>query len=47
MKKIKINFYLLDEIKGFYKQAVARKVIPEEYKKAIEWFIKQLEDFDF
>lgn len=34
------------EMRRFYTWADSRNVIPEEYKKAIEWFVKSAEEFD-
>lgn len=34
------------DVRSFYSFADSRNVIPEEYKKAIDWFVKSIEEFD-
>jgi len=42
MKRKKLG----EGIRHFYVQAKARNVIPKEYQKGIEWFIKSVKEFD-
>lgn len=34
------------DVRSFHNFADSRNVIPEEYKKAIYWFVKSIEEFD-